>query len=91
MSQTETNKKEVSSCVELQHCGNNHNYKSKSKTKRLLDIPFLNTQIYGTKFNKYNCIKDWNIFRNNFANIPLHQCTYTLVKNLVKDFLFSKY
>ena len=27
--------------VELKHCGYNHNYQAKSKTKRLLDIPFL--------------------------------------------------
>ena len=50
------------------------------------DIPFLNTQIYDTQSTKYNCIKDLKNFRNNFPNIALHQCTYTLVKKLVKCF-----
>ena len=78
MSRIETNKKVVLFC-KLKHCGKNYNYQTKSKTTRLLNI-----QIYGTQSTKYNCIKDWNNFRNNFPNTSLHHCTYTLVKKLVK-------
>ena len=64
---------------------------SLSKTKRLLDIPLLDTQIYGTQSVKYNCIKGSNNFTKNFLNLLPHQCTYTLVKEQVKIFLISKY
>ena len=82
MSQIETNQRLANSFVDLRHCGDNHTYLTKSKAKGLLDIPLVNTQIYGTQSVKYNCIKDWNNFRNNFSHIPLHKCTYTLVKRL---------
>ena len=91
MSQIETNKKLANSFADLKHCRDSHNYQTKSKTKGLLDIPLFNTQIYDTKSVKYNCIKDWNNFRNNFPNLLPHQCTYTLVKKQVKNFLISKY
>ena len=74
MSQTETNQRLANSFVDLRHCGDNHNYLTKSKAKDLFDIPFVNTQIYSTKSIKYNCIKDWNNLRNNFPRIPLHKC-----------------
>ena len=91
MSQIETTQKLANSFADLKHCGDSHNYQTKSETKRLLDIPLLNTQIYGTQSVKYNCIKDWNNFRNNFSNLLPHQFTYTLVKKQVKNFLISKY
>ena len=91
MSQIESNKKLAISFADLKHCGDSHNYQTKSKTKGLLDIPILNTHIYGTQSVKYNCIKDWNNFRNNFPNLLPHQYTYTLVKKQVKNFLISKY
>ena len=90
-SQIETNQRLANSFVDLRHCGDNHTYLTKSKAKGLLDIPLVNTQIYGTQSVKYNCIKDWNNFRNNFSHIPLHKCTYTLVKRQVKDYLIGKY
>ena len=86
MSQIERNQKFANSFADLKHCRNSHNYQTKSKTEGLLDIPFLNTQIYGTQSFKYDCIKDSNNFRNNFPNLLLHQCTYTLVKKQVKTF-----
>ena len=69
MSQIETNQKLANSFADLQHCGDSHNYQTKSKTKGLLDIPLVNTQIYDTQSVKYNCIKDWNNLRNNFPNL----------------------
>ena len=91
MSQIETNQRLANSFVDLRHCGDNHTYLTKSKAKGLLDIPLVNTQIYGTQSVKYNCIKDWNNFRNNFSHIPLHKCTSTIVKRQVKDYLIGKY
>ena len=91
MSQIETNQTLANSFVDLRHCRENRNYLTKSKVERLLDIPFVNTQIYGTQSVKYNCITDWNNFRNNFPHIPLHKCTYTVVKRQVKDYLIGKY
>ena len=87
MSQIETNQRLANSFVDLWHCSDNHTYLTKSKAKGDLDIPSINTQIYGTQSVKYNCIKDWNNFRNNFSHI----CTYTLVKRKVKDYLIGKY
>ena len=67
MYQIETNQRLANSFVDLRHCGDNQTYLTKSKAKGLLDIPLVNTQIYGTQSVKYNCIKDWNNFRNNFS------------------------
>ena len=91
MSQIEKKQRLANSFVDLMRCGDNRTYLTKSKAKRLRDIPFLNTQIYGTQSVKYNCIKDRNNFRNNFLRITLHKCTYTLVKRQVKDYLITKY
>ena len=71
--------------------GNSHNYQTKSKTKLLLSIPLLNTQIYGTQSFKYNCIKNWDSFRNNIPDLLPRQCTYPLIKKEVKNVLISKY
>ena len=81
----------ANSFVDLRHCGANHNYLTKSKAKGLLDIPFVITRIYGTKSAKYNCIRNWNKFRNNFPHMPFQKCTYALVKGEVKDYLIGKY
>ena len=91
MSQIETNQGLSSSFVDLRQCGDNHNYLNKFKARGLLDIPFVNIQIYGTQSVRYNCIKDWNNFSNNFPHVPLHKCSYTLVKSQVKDYLIGKY
>ena len=90
MYQTETNQRLANSVVDLRYCSDNHNYLTKSKAKGVLDIPFVNTEIYDTQSVKYNCIRDWNNFRNNFPHIPLHKCTYTLVKRQAKDYLIGK-
>ena len=82
MSEIEANQILTNSFVDLRHCGDKHNHLTKSKAKGLLDIPFVNTQIYSTQSIKYNCIRDWNNFRNNFPNIPLHTCTFTPHKKI---------
>ena len=40
----------------LKHCGDNHNYQTRSTTKRLLDTPLRNTDTYGTQSTKYNTV-----------------------------------
>ena len=71
MSQIETNQKLANSFADLKHCSDSHNYQTKSKTKGIIDIPLLNTQIYGTQSVKYNCIKDWNFF-SQFSQFTFH-------------------
>ena len=60
----------------LKHCGDNHNYQTRSKTKRLLDFPLVNTNTSGTQSTRYNCIAGWNSFRKIFKDLPLSQCSH---------------
>ena len=90
MFQIETNQRLANSFVDFRHCGNNH-YLTKSEAIGLLDIPFVNKQIYGTQSVKYNCIRDWKNFRNSFPHIPLHKCTYLYTSQKTKDYLIGKY
>ena len=62
MSQIETSQNLANAIADLKHCGDSLNYQTKSKTKGLLDIPLLNTQIHGTQFVKYNCVQDFSNF-----------------------------
>ena len=39
----------------LKHCGDNHNFQTRSTNKRLLDTPLLNTDTYGTQSTRYKC------------------------------------
>ena len=39
----------------LKHCSDNHNFQTRSTTKRLLDTPLLNTDTYGTQSTRYKC------------------------------------
>ena len=90
MCQIEANQRLTTSFVDLRHCSDNHSYLTKSKAKGLLDTPLIDIQIYGTQSIKYDCIKYWNNFRNNFSHIPLHKCTH-IVKREVKDYLIGNY
>ena len=83
MSQTKTNKKLAESFIQLKHFGDDHNYQTRAKSIILLDIPHFSTNYYGTHSAKYNCIKDWNKFRNNFPSTLLNQCYYLPVKKLL--------
>ena len=75
----------------LKHCGDNHNYQTRSTTKRLLDTPFLNTDTYGTQSTKYNCIADWNSFRKTFKDLTLSEYSRFKVKKLLKQLFLNKY
>ena len=54
MSQIATNQRLANSFVDLRHCCDNHLYLAKSKAKGVLDIPFVNTKIYGSQSIRYN-------------------------------------
>ena len=56
MFQIKTHQRLANSVVHLEHCGDDHNYLTKSKAKGLLDILFVNTVIFDTQSVKYNCI-----------------------------------
>ena len=91
MSQIEQNEKFAESFTHLKHCGENHGYQTRSKTKNLLDTPLFNTDTYGTKSAKYRCIVDWNNFRKTFPHLLLTDCTYFNVKKLLKEHFINKY
>ena len=66
MSQIETNIKPAESFTYLKYCGNDQNYKTRAKFKRLRDIPNINASAYRTHSTKYSCIKSWNnLLRTN--------------------------
>ena len=48
MNQTEHNGKLAKTFPTLKHCGDNQSYNTRSAAKKLLDIPILNTETYGT-------------------------------------------
>ena len=88
MSQTEYNERLAKNLSTLKHCRDNHSYNTRSAAKKLLNIPLLNTETFGTRSSKYNGIIDWNTFRNLFPNISLEECTYVKVESLLKrDYL----
>ena len=78
MSQINTNHQRLANYfVDLRHCGDNHTYLTKSKAKGLLDIPFVNTQIYGMI---YVC-QTWlyqglEQVQKQFLTFALHKCRY---------------
>ena len=90
MSQIEQNQKLAETFPALKHCGDNHKYNTRSAAKKLIDIPLLNTDTYGTQSAKYNCITDWNNFRKTFSNLRLEECTYGTVKFLLKRYYLEK-
>ena len=76
----------------LKHCGDNHNYRTGSTTKRLLNTRLLNTDTYGMQSTKYNyCIVDWNSFRKTFKDLPLSECSRFKVKKLLMQLFLNKY
>ena len=90
MSQIEHNGKLAKTFPTLKHCGDNRSYSNRSAAKKLLDIPLLNRETFGTRSSKYSCIINWNNFRNLFPNISLEECTYVKVKRLLKRHYLEK-
>ena len=63
MNQIEQNEKLAKSFSESKYCDYNHNYQTRSVTRKLLDIPYVKTDVYGQKSAKYHCTIDWNSFK----------------------------
>ena len=91
MSLIEEDEKIAESFASLKHCGDNHHYQTRSKTKKLLDIPLFKTDTYGTHSVKYNCIVDWNNFKKKFPSLPPQDYTYFKVKKILKNYYISEY
>ena len=45
------------------HSKDKLNYQTRSATQNLLDVPLARKNKYGKESVKYQCIKDWNIFK----------------------------
>ena len=65
------------------HSKDKHNYQSRSATQNLLDIPLARTNKYGKGSVKYQCIRDWNNFKNKFPQIPENELSYMKIKRIL--------
>ena len=63
------NEKIAKSFSKLKYCGDNHNYETRSATRKLLDTPCFSANFYGTQSAKYYCIIDWNNFKKQFFTV----------------------
>ena len=67
MNQIQQNEKLVKSFWKLKYCSYNYNYQTRLVTRKLLDIPYVKTDAYGTRSAKYHCIIEWNNFKKTFS------------------------
>ena len=80
MNQIEQNERIVKSFSKLKYCGDNHNYRTRSATKKLPYIPCFRTKFYGTQSAKYHCIIDWNNFKKGFPTVTPIARTHSAIK-----------
>ena len=75
MNHIQQNEKLAKSFWKLKYCGYNHNYQTRSVTRKLLDIPHVKTDAYGTQSAKYHCIDRSRFLENHYViimfNLPL--------------------
>ena len=69
----------------VNYCCKNHNYMTRLRTKKLLDIASDKTDIA----NKYNCITDWRKFKKYFLYINQNELSYFKLKTLLNMSLFK--
>ena len=84
MNQIKPNEKLAKSFLELKYCGYNHNYQTRSMTRKLLDIPYIKKDAYETQSAKYHCIIDWNNFKKAFSNLSPDKHRNTKIKVILK-------
>ena len=65
MNQIEEKEKIAKSFSNLKYCRDNHNYQTRSATRKLLDTLCFNTNFYDTQSAKYHFVIDWNNFKND--------------------------
>ena len=85
MNQIEQSEKLAKSFLELKYCGYNHNYQTRSVTRKLLNIPYVKTDAYGTQSAKYHCIIDWSNFKKTFSNLSPAEHRNPKIKSLLKS------
>ena len=59
-------------------------------TRKLLDMPSNRTDKYGKPSAKYNCIVDWNKFKNDFPDVNQDDLSHFKLKTLLKDQIISQ-
>ena len=84
MSQIEQNEKLAESFSALKYCSYNHNYQTRSVTRKLLNIPYVKTDPYGAQSTKYHCIIDWNYFKKTFSILGPAEHRNPKIKTLLK-------
>ena len=75
----------------LKYCGYNNTYQTRSRTRKLINIPYVKTDIYGTQSAKYHSITDWNSFKKTFSNLSQTEHRNPKIKALLKKHFLSKY
>ena len=88
MCQLGQNKKLAATFSGLVYSKEKHNYNTRSARKDLLDISLYQTFTYEMQSCKYQCIKDWNRFKNENSTENL---TYPAVNNIVKKNILASY
>ena len=91
MNQIEQNEKLAKSFSQLKYCGYNHNYQTRSETRKLLDIPYVKTDAYDTQSAKYQCIIDWNNFKKTFSNLSPAEHRNSKIKALLKKHFLNNH
>lgn len=72
----QNNEKIAKSFPHLNYSGDNENYGTMSKTKKILDIPCFTTDFYGTSSIKHNEIVGWNHL------VSAEKKTYSKIKSI---------
>ena len=88
MCQLEQNKKLAVTFSRLVYTKEKHNYDTRSARKNLLDKSLCQTFTYEMQSCKYQCIEDWNRFKNENSTENL---TYPAVNNIVKKNILVSY
>ena len=57
---------------------------------KLLNIPYVKTDAYGTQSAKYHCVLDWYNFKKTFSNLSLAEHRNPKIKALLKKALFKQ-
>ena len=73
------------------HSKDKHNYQTRSETQNLLDVPLARTTKYGKESVKYQCIREWNNFKENSPKIPENKLSYMKIKKILKQAIFDQY
>ena len=91
MNEIKENEKLSKSFSELKYCSYILNDQTRSVTRKLLNISYVKTDVYGTQFAKYHCIIDWNNFKEIFLNLSPDEHRNSKTKVPLKKLLLNKY